>query len=72
MSVHKPDKNMVKTKNLTKKDRIKVMILHEGYPGRQIALTLKCNHSTVARLIKKVNETGQGQEKIWSTKEVKQ
>ena len=51
---------MAKVRNLSTEERVKVTVLHEeGYSSRQIANKLKCNQSTVIRLIKKKQITDQ-------------
>lgn len=51
---------MVKVRNTAADSRVKMLVLHEeGYSSREIAVRLKCSHSTVTRLIQKVKECGQ-------------
>jgi transposase len=51
---------MVKVRNTTTDNRVKMLVLHqEGYSSREIAVRLKCSHCTVTRLIKKYKECGQ-------------
>lgn len=51
-------------KFLSMDDRVKVVVLHdEGYSSRQIAAKVGCNQSTVLRIIKKKEKTGEIKDK---------